>query len=206
MNTLGYFLILTAILIARQVFKGRVMQLGEDMSDAFLALVSGDTKGLTTVLARTGDANQPTQATSTTLSPDNVWVDPKDPVKPLAKLAINRGNAAKGYRMTATGPDSYDCSGLMYRACQDAGYTGPRFTTSTISGNKAFKRISASGMQGPNIVNAGVNDIVCWTGHHMGVITGPNQFYSARNPQVGIGYAKISGFRNDTPVYYRFIG
>ena len=59
MNTLGWVLILSAILLARSVMRGRVMNIGEDLSDAFLAIVRGDTTELTKVLARTGDGFVP---------------------------------------------------------------------------------------------------------------------------------------------------
>ncbi len=59
MNTLGWVLILVALLLMRPVYKGRVMNLGEDLSDGFLALVRGDTADLTEVLARTGEGATP---------------------------------------------------------------------------------------------------------------------------------------------------
>jgi len=54
-NTLGWILILVGIILVRAVIKGRAMNLGEDLSDAFLAMVRGDTAGLTEVFGRTGD-------------------------------------------------------------------------------------------------------------------------------------------------------
>lgn len=60
MNTLAWVLILGAILIMRAIYKGRLMNIGEDLSDGFLALVSGDDKKFTEVLARTGDSATPT--------------------------------------------------------------------------------------------------------------------------------------------------
>jgi hypothetical protein len=62
MTTVAWFLILMGALVLRQVVKGRVMETTQDLSDAFLAIVSGDTKGLNAVLARTGDFNKFDQA------------------------------------------------------------------------------------------------------------------------------------------------
>ena len=62
MTTVGWFLILMGALVLRQVVKGRIMDTPDDLSDAFLAIVSGDTKGLTEVLSRTGDFNKFDQA------------------------------------------------------------------------------------------------------------------------------------------------
>lgn len=59
MNTLAWILILSAIILARAVMKGRVMNIGEDLSDAFLALVRGESKDLEEVFARTGDGITP---------------------------------------------------------------------------------------------------------------------------------------------------
>jgi hypothetical protein len=56
MSTIGWFFIITALLLVRQVAKGRVLETADDLSDAFLAIVQGDTKGLTAVLNRSGDS------------------------------------------------------------------------------------------------------------------------------------------------------
>lgn len=198
MNTLGYLFILIAILLIRQVFKGRVTYLGKDLADTFTAVTSGDTDALSEILTRTGDSNIANQATI-------VGHDSPVPTNPnggLAAAAIRRGQVAKGYRWAATGPDYYDCSGLMWRACQDMGYKGPRFSTETVRSGKGF-----------TVVDKGtVNDMVLWpagsggvTGH-MGVITGDNKFYSARSVKSGIGYADISTFRKAAPIYVRYGG
>lgn len=55
MNTIAWILILTALLIARSVTRGRILNLGEDLSDAFRTLAIGDKAGLAEVLARKGE-------------------------------------------------------------------------------------------------------------------------------------------------------
>jgi cell wall-associated NlpC family hydrolase len=233
MSTIGYLLILAAVLIARQTAKGRVLDLPEDLSDAFLALARGDTNGLTAVFARTGKetdtvsgadiavanlTNGSINAVGTTVNgvagalSDGVS-GLKDAAGGLAMAAVLLGSKAKGYKWAATGPDYYDCSGLMYKAAQGIGYKGARFTTASVPLiPKTFKRISSPATSGPGVTRAGINDLVVWppgsggvTGH-MGVIYGPDQFYSARSIKSGIGVSKISTFRSTTPRYYRYIG
>lgn len=205
MSTIGWLFIFCGALLIRQVARGRVMNLTEDLGDAFIAFVSGDTQALGVVLSRTGD--------STTPSPEGVsaaTVESGDvsPTAGIANAAVTRGKKAKGYRWANTGPDYYDCSGLMWRACQDIGYKGSRFSTSDMRSRSIFKVVAGPGTTG----GAGFNDLVLWpagsggvTGH-TGVITGTDQFYSARSVRSGIGYAKISTFRKTTPIYLRYVG
>lgn len=215
MNTIGWVLILLGGLLIRQVTRGRTMQLGDDLSDALLAVVRGDSAAFGEVLGRTGTGNAPVAAVGDagtfsarrTAGAD----DPAGPPpKGLAAAAVARGKKAKGYRWTGTGPDYYDCSGLVWRACQDVGYKGSRFTTATIQGRKGFRKISSPSTQGPGLTNAAPGDIVLWTPGsggvtgHMGVVTGPDRFYSARSVRSGIGEASISGFRKPAPIYLRF--
>lgn len=201
MSTLGWLFILFGFLTARQVLRGRVMQIPEDLGDAFIAFASADTDALGEVLARTGDSATATQAASTgTVGAPND--NPLTTVGNISVAAVNLGKKAKGYRWTATGPDYYDCSGLMWRAVQAVGYKGSRFSTATIRSRKEFKVIT----------NPTVNDLVLWpagsggaTGH-MGVITGNDLFYSARSRSSGIGESKISTFRKTKPIYLRYVG
>lgn len=112
------------------------------------------------------------------------------------------GATAKGYRLGDEGPDYYDCSGLVYAAAKAVGvYDGFRFTTYTIRESDQFTRIAS--------VAADVDDIVVWSENsahgHMGVISGPDQFYSARSVADGLGYNRISTFHVYPvgPAYYR---
>lgn len=216
MTSLAWFLILMSILVARQVSKGRVMNIGEDLSDAFLALASGDTDALGEILTRTGPSAGPTAAdlaiANLTAGVTGAMGETAAGVggavsgavgglqarigQGLALNAVILGSKAKGYRWAATGPDYYDCSGLMWRACQALGYKGIRFTTSTVGAMPGFTKIPAR--------SANVDDLVVWPTHHMGVITGDGKFYSARNPSSGIGESPIAGFRKEAPVYYRY--
>lgn len=217
MNTLGWLFILAGVLIARQVQKGRVMDIATDLGDAFIAVASGDSDGLAEVLARKGEAATPTAADEAVAALTEGMTDAMgitagslaegigqaaDQISGIAVAAIILGSKAKGYRWASVGPDYYDCSGLMWRACQSVGFKGGRFSTAGFSKLKDFKKIP----------NGTVNDIVLWppgsggiTGH-MGVVTGPDRFYSARSVKSGIGESRIAGFRKVAPQYYRYVG
>lgn len=201
MTTVAYVLILAAIIVAKQTAAGRVMNLGEDISDAFLALARGDAKGLTEVLARKGDSTTLDSGQEGTFAP-HVAGAADGSMSGVAAAAVNLGTAAKGYKFTATGPDYYDCSGLMWRACQKAGVfptSGKgsfRFTTYDVGSRTAyFHKVS----------NPAPGDIVVWPTHHMGVITGTDKYYSARSEKLGIGYSTISG-HGDSHYYLRANG
>jgi len=195
MSTIGWVFILIGVLIIRQVAKGRVLNTMEDLSDAFLAIVSGDSQGLTGVVTRTGDYNQPSQAViNEGAAPAQGIANAK-----LLDAAVALGNSAKGYRWAATGPNYYDCSGLVYRAAQRVGYTGRRFTTADVDDVKSFQPVDKPSN----------GDVVVWlagqggTTGHMGVVSGSDMFYSARSVRSGIGYSKISTFRKARPHYLR---
>lgn len=219
MNTLAWILILAAVLMGRAVYKGRVLNMGEDLSDAFLALISSDTAKLKEVLDRVGDSNTAVGADLSIYQPamDAIGGTAINVAKGMeqgldefvarantsvALAAIILGSKAKGYRWGAAGPTYYDCSGLMWAAMRLAkAYTGARFTTDSFAKmtKDTYTRVSS-----PQ-----VEDIVLWpfrvpyTTGHMGIVTGPDSFYSARSVRSGIGETKISTFRKDTPQYYR---
>ena len=223
MNTLAWLLILSALVLIRQVSKGRVLNLGEDLSDVFIAVASNDQAGLKEVLSRTGDGTEVTQAfdpladgvanavggvsqglldtvgSTTEQFQNHLDTIQKDINSNIALWSIQLGHKAIGYRFGATGPDYYDCSGLMWRACQKVGFKGGRFNTTSILVRKEFKRLA-------DAKQAVTGDIVLWPTHHMGVVTTPGRFYSARSVKSGIGETNIEGFRKGSkPVYLRYI-
>lgn len=195
MNTLGYLFVFVAALLIRAVVKGRAANVTQDLGDALTAAIRGDAAAFKEVANRTGDSGKAPQAVIQA-TPGTSGDSAFTPTKGLiGAAAIKRGSRAKGYGWGATGPTYYDCSGLMWRACQDADvYSGGRFTTQTIGLNAGFKRVA----------DPQVDDIVCWTNQHMGVITGNDTFYSAKSYKSGIGYDKISTWKAiGKPVYYR---
>lgn len=208
MSTLAWVFIFVALLLVRAVSRGRVQNLGEDLADAFQAIASGNTDDFAAVLARTGDSNLATTATvgmgevpallpaKAGTSRDNTTGDQTAMNAAILSKAMALGKSAKGYRLTATGPTYYDCSGLVWRAVQSVGYKGARFVTATVKFSPGFVEVSqpVSG------------DIVLWPGHHMGVMTSPGRFYSARSVRSGISEAAIKGFRPESPIYLRYVG
>ena len=112
----------------------------------------------------------------------------------------------RAYVFGTEGPHTYDCSGLAWRALTYLKlYRGSRFTTYTILHNPAtrgqFVTIAATA--------AKVGDLVVWSENsahgHMGIVSGPDQFYSAESPRAGIGYQRISTFHvyPVSPVFLR---
>jgi cell wall-associated NlpC family hydrolase len=203
-STIAWLFILVGFLVARFVFKGRVMNIGQDLSDTFQAIISGNSDSLAEVLARTGDSVTPDQATFDlgTGSLTQVRVGNVTNGKILA-AAHALAAKAKGYRFGAAGPTYYDCSGLVYRAVQTVGYTGPRFFTSTVKAMPGFHTLDTT-KDAPQ-----VDDIVLWVGHHMGIVSGGDTFFSARSVKSGIKDAAISTFGSSNgwstpPVYLRF--
>jgi hypothetical protein len=201
-NTIGYLFLFAAAIALRALNKGRAANIGEDLSDAFLALVRADGKALKEVASRSGDSLTPPESiVATSDSAAGLTGLPSNGA--ILRAAVSRGSKASGYGWGKTGPDKYDCSGLVWRACQDAGVYpkggSNRFTTSSIRLSKYFVLVNGA---------PAIDDIVVWapslgqTGH-MGVVSGSDKFYSARSLKSGIGYATISGFRKGTPKYYR---
>ena len=208
MTTIGWIFILCGILLVSRVVKGRALNIPEDFSDAFQALIRGDYDSLSAAFNRTGDsATYEQAATPITPTVGGVYDSVESQIQKTAGInlvywAYQLGRAAKGYRFGATGPDYYDCSGLVYRAAQKVGYKGPRFFTGDIQVMPGFKKLASTGM-GISQVQAG--DVVVWPGKHMGVVTGANAFYSARSVKSGIKEGTITGFSSSLkPVYYRY--
>lgn len=202
MNTIAYLFIFAAAIMLRAVSKGRAENIGEDLSDAFLALIRGDSRAFREVANREGDSlKAPESTVSATSGSSGLTGLPTNGA--IGRAAVKRGSQAVGYKWGRTGPDYYDCSGLMWRACQDAGVypkgDSNRFTTATIGVSKFFVKVNGA---------PAVDDIVVWAPSlgqvgHMGVVTGKDKFYSARSVKSGIGYSTISTFRKNGPTYYR---
>lgn len=202
MSTFGLFFILAGVLLARQVVVGRAKETPGDIRDLTLAFLNADTEAMKAVLTARGE-NAPVTPSSEVATDDGVTGAVQGPPLPgnniVAQKAIQLGNAASGYRLGATGPTFYDCSGLIWKAATLVGaYDGVRFTTSS------FRAIGPSWCTQVTIPNVG--DIVLWPSHHMGVMTGPDQMYSARSPSKGIGTSSISGdsgYFGSQPEYWR---
>lgn len=189
MAPFGYAFILGGILLIRQVVVGRAMDTPGDTRDLALALLRGDTASVQEVLARRGSS---------------VEVDDSALVggagsSTLVTECMRLGEAAKGYKLGSSGPDYYDCSGLVWRAMKNLGiYNGPRFTT------HVFAAV-AKAKGWPKVDAPSPGDVVLWPAKHMGVATGGDGMYSARSTVKGINPSSIAGDTSvlGTPSFYR---
>lgn len=94
----------------------------------------------------------------------------------------------KRYVWGATGPDSFDCSGLTYRAWKTAGYTIPRIANDQ-GQNSGFKRISDSELQPGDL-------IIENNGGHVVMYIGDGKVIEASSPKVGIRITTLEFRKN----------
>lgn len=198
MTTIAWLFIICAVVMIRQVTKGRADKLPEDLRDFMLALLSGDNAAMKEVASRTGDTLTPSEAvtpTGTGTGNGVVGGNASDNGVALLTEARKLGAAAGNrYVWGATGPNGYDCSGLVWRAARNIGvYKGVRFTTYTF-------RVQSKGWA-QEVKSPAVGDIVLWTGH-MGIVSGPDKMYNALSRNSGILESSISK-HSGTPSYWR---
>ena len=100
--------------------------------------------------------------------------------------AVEKYGKGKKYVWGASGPDSFDCSGLVMYALKHAfGINYPHFSGSQYDKSHPISRESAQS-----------GDLVFWgPGKHVGVYAGGNKYYSAFSPSAhpNIGMYSISG-------------
>lgn len=209
MAPFGYLFILIGALLIRQVAVGRANELPDDARDFANALLSGKPEDLQGIMARRGKNVAEVSESGSGSDGSNGFTPAVDDLltsatsSPKAQAFVSKvralGSAAKGYKLGATGPEYYDCSGILWRAALDTKlYNGSRFTTSSFTSiAPAWCAPVSSPLFG---------DIVLWAGSHMGVCTGGDGMYSARSPAKGIGQSTISGdasFFGRQPTYWR---
>lgn len=205
MTTFGWILILISFVVGRSAVKGRgLTDLPGDLGDLVTAAIQGDYASVQEVLDRTGtnlEADIPETSTGGGKALPGVGSPTGGPsATGEAVLAeMRRLGDGKPYKLGATGPNSYDCSGLVYRAMVNKGaYNGARFTTATWVTTAA--RIGATKVEQPK-----VGDVVLWPGH-MGVVDGADSFYSALSPQSGIKSLSMSAItkqKGAQPTFWR---
>lgn len=210
MSTFGWVLILFGFITGMSAARGRgVSTFVEDMGDLVTAAVSGDYDTVREVLDRRGESLTPTladpgAAASTVGGAVAEGVTGGSSPGPGA-AAASEGSSATGvallaevvklgtgktYVLGSTGPNSYDCSSLVWRAMQNVmGYKGPRWTTAT------WKSVAAS-IGAVQVSSPAVGDIAWWPGH-VGIVDDPSKgtYFSARSPKYGINSASIETTR-----------
>lgn len=197
MRPAGYIFVLSGALLIRQVVAGRAADTPADMRDLAIAFLNADVEGMKTVLSMRGSNVETDSAGSEVATASgSVSTSPNA----YAQKVLDLGSKAKGYSLGATGPEYYDCSGLLWRAAKDLGiFTGARFTTKNFADiRKPWTMVSkpASG------------DIILWENKHMGISLGGDAMYSARSRAKGIGQSTVSGdsgFFGYQPTYWRQI-
>lgn len=98
-------------------------------------------------------------------------------------LAFAESQVGDAYVMGATGPNAYDCSGLMLTAYKSVGIQLPRTSQAQFSAGHA---VSLNALQPGDLVffYSGIS--------HVGMYVGNGTIVHAANPRSGVTYAKLS--------------
>ncbi len=130
--------------------------------------------------AATGDIGTPPEADPACDAP-YVASAPNDVVRKILEYAL--AQRGKPYRWGGTGPDAFDCSGIIYMAYRNAGLTIPR----TTFGQWPFGvRVEPGSEQPGDLVffNAGPNTAADHPGH-VGLVVSPGKMVEARCTRCG---------------------
>lgn len=205
METLALVLFLASGMLFRSVAVGRVDNIRQDWHDYASAFFAGDGKALREVAARRGTNVRAVSTAATSLGDAGIAAANAQAsgtgarvlaeMKRLAAIANNR------YEYGKTGPQSYDCSGLVWRAMVNLGvFTGQRFTTET------FANVAPGFARKMDAVSAVPGDVMVWHGsgvQHMGVYVGGDKLYSAYNTDKGILETSVSAVSTSPPDVWR---
>ncbi len=104
-----------------------------------------------------------------------------------AVISFLKAQVGDAYVMGGTGPNSWDCSGLVQAAFRQAGVELPRVSGAQ---STAGTEVGTSNLQ--------VGDILYWGGkgsaYHTGVYIGNGQYLDAANPSKGVVIQDLSGY------------
>ena len=183
MDTLGWLLVLGASLLIRGVINGRGFDSFTDLGDGFLAAVEFDNTKLKEVWDRKGNNNTPdTSATDSVVNSvqnGSVQSGFANGVSLLEEM-MKIGNGRSYSQAKRTGPDSFDCSGLVWRAGTNIKLWGPGSGTKWFpqAFNTASFIVHTKEIGLTKVDNPQKGDIIWWVGH-MGVVVDDTTFYSA---------------------------
>lgn len=108
-------------------------------------------------------------------------------------FAIKEVKSGKPYVWGAQGPNSYDCSGLVYAAYKKAGLTSPSWSRLNAAlFFVASKRVPLADLQPGDLVFWSYNGTVQAI-HHIAIYAGNNMVWEARNTRAGLKYSSIYG-------------
>jgi peptidoglycan DL-endopeptidase CwlO len=196
MPTVGWVFILIGIIVMRQSIQGRALK---DIPGDIGSILRGAATSLQSPAAGAAIIKEVLSRAGATLTyaqeaaQNGVKVDPINPTSAqgntqgtvilyqMKRLAAAAGNK---YILGTQGPNSYDCSGLVWAAMKANGYTGGRFTTFT------FVNQMGSGIT-KNTGTPQAGDIVLWV-THMGCMESATTMFSALNPREGIKSSPLS--------------
>lgn len=109
-----------------------------------------------------------------------------------ADIALQQ--VGKPYRWSATGPNAFDCSGLVSYAFNRAGASGfGRMTTAGIAISRKFKKISRAEVTAGDL---------CWRVGHVAIAISNSQLVEAPRTGIPVRTRNISGFT----MYLRYVG
>lgn len=199
-DSLGWILVLIAITLLRGAVKGRGFDSFTDLGDLFTAAVSGDREGVKEVWDR--GPNEDHAASDRGFGTTDISSSTNRGLALLAEMK-RLGGSAKGYGWGKTGPDYYDCSGLLWKAGQNLQiWNVPRFTTGTFI---AFATVSPTLKE---VTTPAAGDIAWWPGH-MGVLEDAGTtLFSALSSSSGIKDAPVTAIskqRHTTPKFFRVV-
>ncbi|MFD6285783.1 NlpC/P60 family protein [Streptomyces sp. NPDC060205] len=152
---------------------GEARQLLSQLPDADRARIGADDPD-TARASRSGQASRTLgQGSPSTTAPNS---------RAAAAVSYAYGKLGSPYVWGATGPDAFDCSGLMQAAYRSAGISLPRTTYAQIN---AGQRVSRSELQPGDLVffYSGIS--------HVGMYVGNGQMVHAPNPSAPVRVAPI---------------
>ncbi len=129
-----------------------------------------------------------------TSAPAGKYVAPKGSGKGATIARWAAAQAGKSYRFGATGPSSFDCSGLSQRAAAQVGIKLPHNAAAQFRYGRSISRAQLQ-----------PGDLIFWRNNggisHVAVSLGGNTMVHAANPRTGVKRATIYG----SPAGYRRI-
>ncbi|GHV97322.1 hypothetical protein lacNasYZ03_05360 [Lactobacillus nasalidis] len=171
------------------------------LSDVFKT----STKGLKGVMVELGQGMMKSAKNAATSWWSTLWSMASDKLGGSGSAsgllsAVEKYGSGKPYVWGATGPESFDCSGLVMYALKKAfGISYPHYSGSQYA---ASTHISKS--------QAKPGDLVFWGSggsEHVGVYAGSNSYYSAQSPSQGIGMNTLSSVvGKGSPLFARVPG
>lgn len=133
-----------------------------------------------------------------TYDPDKLDLKGSNPkVVKAVKYAVSKAGVA-AYVWATAGPDTFDCSGLMLAAYEQAGIALPHF-----SGAQAKLGHSVE-----EIKDLKPGDLIFFYSpiHHVGMYIGNGLFVHARNPQVGVVIQPLASYDAPITAMRRIVG